>query len=681
MTKKSIIIRLFAAIAALSLMLPAVLTRVDNEDNNRDVIVAMNYNNFEMTLSKDEFDKALTDYKAIGVKTAVVAEESVNSLISAGYITGIKYNVLCHKYDDESEEIIKILAKDPNIHNDSYVLVTKRQDCKDYLDLWLPAKYKSDEFVKLETDYNATVYVIYEGAADELQISTGFGVDKIKKAKENGYDVALSMMVGNYSTAKYIDIIEDLIKEYDIRFINLKSNYRKQQVREVGASRNYNPLCNLIKKYKLTLILTEKQDQLSNQKPFGYNKLVSAANGRVIRCYETFDMSGSGETDYHFRYYQMLNSVIDRNTRFVNMTQLTNGTDTFESKNERTLKAADMFIKKINRFGYNTSSFDTDFSSYNINRRLTSAAAMVLMIIMGLTMLQWLMTKRSVALEITAAAGAALSIPFTYLAPEPIILLYPSLYAIVAPCFCITLVFVMLRAAVKKLSLIKLILMTAAVTLVSLCICGYVQLALLSGPDYCINTLIFRGIKLSLIAPILYGAVAYGIIFCTKRSESVLTKIPVLLNAQIKVFWVIIAGFVGIVGLIYIIRSGNVKSISGAENFMRNTITEKMAARPRTKEFFVGWPCLILFVYYLKRTDIKLVQWLTGIGASILFASVINSFCHVFTAAEIIYMRVINGFWIGAILSAVVFAGNLVLVKIVSALVAKIKEETAKNGG
>ncbi len=681
MTKKSIIIRLFAAIAALSLMLPAVLTRVDNEDNNRDVIVAMNYNNFEMTLSKDEFDKALTDYKAIGVKTAVVAEESVNSLISAGYITGIKYNVLCHKYDDESEEIIKILAKDPNIHNDSYVLVTKRQDCKDYLDLWLPAKYKSDEFVKLETDYNATVYVIYEGAADAWQISTGFVVDKIKKAKENGYDVALSMMVGNYSTAKYIDIIEDLIKEYDIRFINLKSNYRKQQVREVGASRNYNPLCNLIKKYKLTLILTEKQDQLSNQKPFGYNKLVSAANGRVIRCYETFDMSGSGETDYHFRYYQMLNSVIDRNTRFVNMTQLTNGTDTFESKNERTLKAADMFIKKINRFGYNTSSFDTDFSSYNINRRLTSAAAMVLMIIMGLTMLQWLMSKRSVALEITAAAGAVLSIPFTYLAPEPIILLYPSLYAIVAPCFCITLVFVMLRAAVKKLSLIKLILMTAAVTLVSLCICGYVQLALLSGPDYCINTLIFRGIKLSLIAPILYGAVAYGIIFCTKRSESVLTKIPVLLNAQIKVFWVIIAGFVGIVGLIYIIRSGNVKSISGAENFMRNTITEKMAARPRTKEFFVGWPCLILFVYYLKRTDIKLVQWLTGIGASILFASVINSFCHVFTAAEIIYMRVINGFWIGAILSAVVFAGNLVLVKIVSALVAKIKEETAKNGG
>lgn len=681
MTKKSIIIRLFAAIAALSLMLPAVLTRVDNEDNNRDVIVAMNYNNFEMTLSKDEFDKALTDYKAIGVKTAVVAEESVNSLISAGYITGIKYNVLCHKYDDESEEIIKILAKDPNIHNDSYVLVTKRQDCKDYLDLWLPAKYKNDEFVKLETDYNATVYVIYEGAADAWQISTGFVVDKIKKAKENGYDVALSMMVGNYSTAKYIDIIEDLIKEYDIRFINLKSNYRKQQVREVGASRNYNPLCDLIKKYKLTLILTENQDQLSNQKPFGYNKLVSAANGRVIRCYETFDMSGSGETDYHFRYYQMLNSVIDRNTRFVNMTQLTNGTDTFESKNERTLKAADMFIKKINRFGYNTSSFDTDFSSYNINRRLTSAAAMVLMIIMGLTMLQWLMSKRSAALEIVAAAGAVLSIPFTYLAPEPIILLYPSLYAIVAPCFCITLVFVMLRAAVKKLSLIKLILMTAAVTLVSLCICGYVQLALLSGPDYCINTLIFRGIKLSLIAPILYGAAAYGIIFCTKRSESVLTKIPALLNAQIKVFWVIIAGFVGIVGLIYIIRSGNVKSISGAENFMRNTITEKMAARPRTKEFFVGWPCLILFVYYLKRTDIKLVQWLTGIGASILFASVINSFCHVFTAAEIIYMRVINGFWIGAILSAVVFVGNLVLVKVVSALIAKIKEETAKNGG
>ena len=81
---------------------------------------------------------------------------------------------------------------------------------------------------------------------------------------------------------------------------------------------------------------------------------------------------------------------------------------------------------------------------------------------------------------------------------------------------------------------------------------------------------------------------------------------------------------------------------------MRNSIADVMAARPRTKEFLIGWPSLVLLVYYIKNTDIKLIRWGFAVASSILFASVINSFCHVFTAAGTIYSRLFNGLFVGA---------------------------------
>ena len=48
-------------------------------------------------------------------------------------------------------------------------------------------------------------------------------------------------------------------------------------------------------------------------------------------------------------------------------------------------------------------------------------------------------------------------------------------------------------------------------------------------------------------------------------------------------------------------------------------------------------------------------------GTSVLFASVMNSFCHVFTGAEIIFTRVINGMLLGLLFGAVIYVLNLVI--------------------
>ena len=143
-----------------------------------------------------------------------------------------------------------------------------------------------------------------------------------------------------------------------------------------------------------------------------------------------------------------------------------------------------------------------------------------------------------------------------------------------------------------------------------------------------------------------------------------LQEIVAVANAKISVYWLVIFGVFALAGAVYIIRSGNVNEISSLESWMRSTITEIFAARPRTKEFLIGYPCLVLFVYYIKNTNVKVVSFIAGVGSSILAASVTNTFCHVFTDLTTIYMRVINGLAIGLIVCAAVYVANIIIVKI-----------------
>ncbi len=657
--KKKIIIRTVIMLVLVALLIPTFSQRVKNEKANNDVIFALNYNNAKMVLSSEEFDEALKENKEMGVKTLLIGEESINSLISAGYVTGIKYNVLCHKYDDESEEIIKQFAGDSKIHNDSYVLISKRPEAKEYLAKWIPSKYTDKEYVKKETPLDADVYVLYEGITDAWKVTTGFDEAKIEKAGSEGFDIVLSMMVGSFSNTEYINHINALIEKYNIRFLNLKENYNNEDTSE-NAVKNYTALCNLIKSKGLYVVVTENQDQLSNQKPIGYNEIIAAAEGRVLRSYETVDFDNPPYEET--RYHQITNSVVDRNLRLVVINQLVSGSKTFRDKSDMTNSATKMAIEKLQKLGYNTNGYDTVYN-YNVNRRAVSAVAMVIMILMGLTILELLFGKKFKKLEIVAYIGAVFSVLFSLKAPEGIILLYPTLFAAIAPCFAFTLAVSYIKAVKDKQHWIVLVITSAALTLVTLSLCGLVQSTLLSGLDYYINSLIFRGIKISLILPILYSALAYAIMFSEKKENYIFKTIAVL-NMNIKVYWMIVAAFVGGIVAIYLIRSGNVSEISSAEAFMRNTITEFMTARPRTKEFLVGWPCLMLFVYYLKNVNVPFFNWIFAVGSSILFASVINSFCHVFTAAEIIYSRVINGLLIAIVVGVFALVINAVIVKL-----------------
>ena len=59
MTKRSFFVRIAVMLLLIALIVPTFALRVENEKNNKDVVFALNYNNAQMVLSEEEFDKTL----------------------------------------------------------------------------------------------------------------------------------------------------------------------------------------------------------------------------------------------------------------------------------------------------------------------------------------------------------------------------------------------------------------------------------------------------------------------------------------------------------------------------------------------------------------------------------------------------------------------------------------------
>ncbi len=658
--KKHIIIRIAVILILASMLVPAFAVRIANEAKNNDVVFALNYNNTYQALSEEEFENSLAENKKMGVKTVSIAEESLSTLVTDGLLTCINYRDICTKYDEKSEAIVSILKDDPKIRKQSFLLITKNPETKDFLNVWIPGKYTTEEYLKLSTQNGIDVFVLYEGGLDSKEFAIGFNEQKIQNAHNKGFDISLAMMLGAFSNLDYIDRIGELVDKYNIRYINLKNN-AKYKDSSPNAEENAKAMCNLIEKKNLYLVVTENQDQLSNQKPIGYQKLIDAAEGRVLRSYETVDFKN--EDLVEARYHQILNSVVDRNLRFVIINQFTSSKDTFLGKSDKTNKATRLVMQKLESIGYNTESYDTVFD-YSVNRRMVSAVAVILMIVMGVTMLELLFKTRMKKLEIFGIIASLFGGIVTLKAPEGLLYLIPTLFASFAPCFAITVVMAFLKVMKEKYKTVILTVLTVLVTVATLSLMGFIQATLLSGLDYYLNSLIFRGIKLSLIVPILYSFAAYGFIFNDDRDKWASNVID-FLNKEIRVYWVVLGVAAAGVAVIYLIRSGNVTEISSIEALMRNSIADVMAARPRTKEFLIGWPSLVLLVYYIKNTDIKLIRWGFAVASSILFASVVNSFCHVFTAAGTIYSRLFNGLFVGAFIAIAAVILNAVVIKFV----------------
>ncbi|TCO73147.1 DUF5693 family protein [Marinisporobacter balticus] len=190
---------------------------------------------------------------------------------------------------------------------------------------------------------------------------------------------------------------------------------------------------------------------------------------------------------------------------------------------------------------------------------------------------------------------------------------------------------------------------------------------ILSDIEYLLEMSIFRGVKFSQLVPISIFMILYLGYFGYKNhkapGESTAIKwedIKGILFDNVKIVYVIVGVVLGVIGYIYMARTGHETNItpSDLEMIFRNTLEEKLFARPRNKEFLFAFPALIMGVAVAKY-GYKHLVFIFGLATVIGQTSIVNTFCHLRTPMVLSLLRtgysLIFGILLGIIYVLVIY--------------------------
>ena len=189
-------------------------------------------------------------------------------------------------------------------------------------------------------------------------------------------------------------------------------------------------------------------------------------------------------------------------------------------------------------------------------------------------------------------------------------------------------------------------------------LCGAILIAgLLSDRTFMVKVDQFAGIKAAHLLPIVgviffmaAGLPMLGKPFAEVRREATENLCRVVSNPLFVWHAIAVVVALGIIGLA-LLRTGNDPGfgVSGIELKFRSILDHIMGVRPRTKEFMMGHPAMLLGIALLmtRRRAWGLSLVALGVLGQV---SLLNTFCHIHTPLKITIFRAFNGLALGLIL-------------------------------
>jgi hypothetical protein len=162
----------------------------------------------------------------------------------------------------------------------------------------------------------------------------------------------------------------------------------------------------------------------------------------------------------------------------------------------------------------------------------------------------------------------------------------------------------------------------------------------------------FSGIKVAYLFPVLFVACAFFMLYGEGTPGERLKK---LMDQPVLVKYLLLAAVLAVVGVIYLTRTGNEAAVgvSTLELKFRALLDRTLGIRPRTKEFLIGHPLMLVLLYLGYRDHRYLPLLILG---SIGQVSMVNTFAHIHTPFIISFVRSINGFILGIMAGLVLMA-------------------------
>ena len=175
---------------------------------------------------------------------------------------------------------------------------------------------------------------------------------------------------------------------------------------------------------------------------------------------------------------------------------------------------------------------------------------------------------------------------------------------------------------------------------------------------------IFRGVKMTFVAPLLLITVIYLTrynVLATDQEEGkgIWQQVVKLLNYPVYVKSILVFALVAIGAWVFIGRSGHTAGVPvlDIELKMRAFLERAMYARPRGKEFMIGHPAFFLAVMALYRQWPRVLHYALVVVATIAQGSLVETFAHLRTPVLMSFVRGIDGMVAGIAVGIVAVIG------------------------
>lgn len=175
--------------------------------------------------------------------------------------------------------------------------------------------------------------------------------------------------------------------------------------------------------------------------------------------------------------------------------------------------------------------------------------------------------------------------------------------------------------------------------------------ALLTSWDFMTAAQVFLGVKIAHLIPVVLVAVLVWGTSRTPRSWRGTAQALWEWSAHpLRMRYAMAAVLIGFAGIVLLARSGNFGlPVLAIEERLRTITEDLFVARPRTKEYLIGHPALLLAGAAMAAGWRRWVLPLAAIGA-IGQAGIINSFSHIHTPLLYTFLRTISALVLGTIL-------------------------------
>ncbi|MEN6348172.1 MAG: DUF5693 family protein [Syntrophomonas sp.] len=626
--------------------------RTSTEAANKTVITAVDYRELWKTASSAnaDMDQTLKQLYDKGVRYIGIKELTLRDMAFRGdlyiqeYGPFIAYNQSYNPRD--WEQAVKALAgkglTSESISPSSLVLVIKKAAVADFVSRELGSRYQPEQIIRFQSggieyfilDIELTQLDQRKEAVPQLDAIVGFDRSVLDKLQKQGFSLILRPENSKGSNLQYIADYQQLIDRYSIKYI-LFSN-------EVpGYSRDLQPIEQLINKNHLLVGIVETSEQLKYLAQPGLDPVLYATGYQVNRVYSTTNDDYVQTIDE--RYYRWMRAVIDRGIRVVYISPFKDIKKSYSTNLDNTIKVIGDFHRDIvtkgfvlnQDLGHLPTTSNPPWRLLMIGLSLLTAGTLYLGLLFKLKP-PWIIALLAIGALGLVAAIFMVHMDFTKLFALASAIIYPSLSSL--------LLMLYLRDSQSGLPL-KLLSSVAIIVAVNM-IGAYTIICSLSDIQFIMNIKEFTGVKLSFLFPLLLFVLNY--FACFSGQKNLFRYIWDTLNAKPSYLVLLLFFIAAGAGYYYIGRSGNnLVSVSGLELKLREILEGNLLARPRFKEIVIGYPALFAAVYLYHKY--RQEAWLLILGFGIIIGSIsmVNSFCHVFTAASISIIRTAGGLALG----------------------------------